>query len=140
MLLASLAASAALACSPAAAQHAAASLVAANGFHGVDTVICHDVTGDRRTDMVVTFASGGTAGDVAWAVWRATPAGWRLAFAQLHAYQMRLALSGNDLVEIQPIYRKQDPNCCPTGGLEHRRFRWNGRTFTVARSWHTAAP
>jgi hypothetical protein len=37
----------------------------------------------------------------------------------------------------QPIYKKNDPNCCPTGGFDHHRYHWNGARFVVARAWHT---
>ena len=105
---------------------------------GPDRVICHDLTRDGRGDMAVRIFSGGTAGDIAWVVFRRTAAGgWRLAHAQLHAYKVRLVRRGTDLVESQPIYRKNDPNCCPSGGLEETRYHWNGRRFVVTRRTHT---
>src|SRR3954471_877228 len=93
---------------------------------GVDQLICHDLTADGRTDMAVTLASGGTAGDVAWAAFVRTGPAWRLAGANADGYKVGLFLHGRDLVEAQPIYRKNDPNCCPTGGFAHRRLHWNG--------------
>ena len=98
---------------------------------GPDTLICHDLTGDGADDMAVTVFSGGTAGDIAWAVFRPTGAGWKLAYARLHAYKVGLYHNGRDLIESEPIYRPGDPNCCPTGGFERRRLSWNGRTFVV---------
>ena len=103
---------------------------------GVDTLICHDFTGDGRVDMAFTIFSGGTAGDTAWVVLRRTSTGWRVAYRQLSAYKVALTRAGSDLVETQPVYRKNDPNCCPSGGFDHRRLRWNGRTFAAVRSWH----
>src|SRR5262249_12848521 len=48
-----------------------------------DRVLCHDFPRDGRTDLAFTIASGGTAGDVGFAVLRATPtAGWRVALAR----------------------------------------------------------
>src|SRR5438046_1752072 len=41
-----------------------------------DQVICFDFTRDGRTDVAATIASGGTAGDVGFVVFRATAAGW----------------------------------------------------------------
>jgi hypothetical protein len=101
-----------------------------------DRVLCHDFTRDGRTDLAVTIASGGTAGDVGFAVFRSTPAGWQVALAR-NGYKLGLFRVGGDLVGSQPIYRKNDPNCCPTGGFDHLRFHWNGKRFVVARSWHT---
>src|SRR4051794_41611497 len=108
-------------------------------FAGVDSIICHDLTRDGRADMAVTLASGGTAGDIAWAAFARKPAGWRLAGANPAAYKLLLLRTGRDLVETQPVYRKNDPNCCPTGGFDHRRFHWNGRALAVTRRWHDAS-
>jgi hypothetical protein len=102
----------------------------------VDRVLCHDFTRDGRTDLAATIASGGTAGDVGFAVFRSTRAGWQVALAR-NGYKLGLFLAGADLVSSQPIYGKDDPNCCPTGGFDHLRFHWNGTRFVVARSWHT---
>ncbi|HTZ06620.1 MAG TPA: hypothetical protein VMB53_12850 [Gaiellaceae bacterium] len=105
---------------------------------GPDRVICHDLTRDGRGDMAVTIFSGGTAGDIAWVVFRRTAAGgWKLAHAQLHAYEVGLVRRGADLVESQPIYRRNDPNCCPSGGFDHTRYHWNGSRFVVTRRTHT---
>ena len=103
----------------------------------VDRVLCLDFTRDGRTDLAFTIASGGTAGDVGLAVLRATrTGGWRVALAR-SGYKLGLFRLGGDLVGSQPIYRKNDPNCCPTGGFDHTRYHWNGKRFAVARSWRT---
>jgi hypothetical protein len=101
-----------------------------------DRVLCDDFTRDGRADLAVTIASGGTAGDVGFAVFRSTPAGWQVALAR-NGYKLGLFRVGGDPVSSQPVYRKNDPNCCPTGGFDHLRFHWNGKRFVVARSWHT---
>jgi hypothetical protein len=101
-----------------------------------DQVICQDFTRDGRADLAVTIASGGTAGDVGFAVFRSTPNGWQVALAR-NGYKLGLFRAGGDLVSSQPIYKQNDPNCCPTGGFDHQRFHWNGKRFVVARSWHT---
>jgi hypothetical protein len=103
----------------------------------VDRVLCADFTRDGRTDLAFTIASGGTAGDVGLAVLRATrTGGWRVALAR-SGYKLGLFRLGGDLVGSQPIYRKNDPNCCPTGGFDHTRYHWNGKGFAVGRSWRT---
>jgi hypothetical protein len=107
-------------------------------FAGVDSIICHDLTRDGRADMAVTLASGGTAGDIAWAAFARAGRGWKLAGANASGYKILLQRAGGDLVETQPVYRKADPNCCPTGGFDHRRFHWNGRALAVTRRWHDA--
>ena len=89
--------------------------------------------------MAFTIFSGGTAGDTAWVVLRRTANGWRVAFKDLQTYKVRLQKAGADLVETTPVYLQDDPNCCPAGGFDHRRFRWSGRAFAVVRSWHTTS-
>jgi hypothetical protein len=101
-----------------------------------DQILCHDFTRDGRLDLAVTIASGGTAGDIGFVVFRATPSGWRVAQA-MGGYKLGLFRVGSDLASSQPVYRKDDPNCCPTGGFDHRRYHWNGARFVVARNWHT---
>jgi hypothetical protein len=98
-------------------------------------VLCGDFTGDGRRDMAVTLASGGTAGDIAWAAFRKAGRSWHLAGTNPNTYKVGLFLVRGDLVESTPIYRKNDPNCCPTGGFAHRRLHWNGRALVVTRSW-----
>jgi len=102
----------------------------------VDGVICADLTRDGRQDVAVTIASGGTAGDIGVAVFRSTPSGWKVALA-FDGYKLGLKRAGSDLVSTQPIYRKSDTNCCPTGGFDHTRYHWNGSRFVVVRSWHS---
>jgi hypothetical protein len=87
---------------------------------------------------VTTVFSGGTAGDTAWLVFRQVGGGWQLALRELQVYKVGLFRAGNDLIESQPIYLKNDPNCCPSGGFDHRRFHWNGLRFTIIRRWHNA--
>ncbi|MFY9580347.1 MAG: hypothetical protein WAQ33_13615 [Gaiellaceae bacterium] len=105
---------------------------------GVDRLICHDLTRDGQADMTATIYSGGTAGDTAWVVFRRVGTRWQLGLAHLSAYKVGLFLKGSDLIESQPVYKTNDPNCCPTGGFDHRRFHWNGSRFILARKWHDA--
>jgi hypothetical protein len=104
--------------------------------NSADQILCHDFTRDGRLDLAVTIASGGTAGDIGFAVFRGTRAGWRVALA-MGGYKLGIFRVGGDVVSSQPVYRTNDPNCCPTGGFDHRRYHWNGVRFVVARSWHT---
>jgi hypothetical protein len=106
------------------------------GGGGPDRVICHDLTGDGVNELTVTVFSGGTAGDIAWVVFKRDGHRWRVAHQELNVYKLSLARVGGDLVETTPVYRKRDPNCCPSGGFVHRRFHWNGERFVVVRRWH----
>jgi hypothetical protein len=103
---------------------------------GPDRLICHDLTGDGVRELAVTIFSGGTAGDTAWVVFRWRAGRWQLAHRELDVYKVGLARVATDLVETEPVYRRNDPNCCPTGGFDHRRFHWNGSRFVVVRRWH----
>jgi hypothetical protein len=96
----------------------------------VDELVCAGET------MAVTIASGGTAGDVGFILFRRTASGWRVALTR-GGYKIGLFRLGADVAESQPVYRKNDPNCCPSGGFDHVRYHWNGTRFAVARSWHT---
>jgi hypothetical protein len=101
-----------------------------------DGVICVSLARGRRA-MIVPIASGGTAGDIGWIAFVAGPgpADYRVSLVR-GGYKLGLVREGADLVETNPVYRKNDPNCCPSGGFDHVRWRWNGRRFVVARSWH----
>ena len=96
----------------------------------IDVLVC---TGDT---MAVTLASGGTAGDVGFVLFRRTSSGWRVARTG-GGYKIAVFKLGGDVEVVQPFYRSNDPNCCPTGGFDHVRFHWNGARFVVTRSWHT---
>lgn len=95
-----------------------------------DRIVCADGT------MAVTIASGGTAGDIGFVLFRRTATGWRVGLVRA-GYKLGLFRAGSDVVESQPVYGKNDPNCCPSGGFDHVRYHWSGSRFAVARSWHT---
>jgi hypothetical protein len=101
-----------------------------------DVVLCFDLTRDGRTDMAVGLGSGGTAGDVGWLVFVPNGRAWRLAGSGT-GYKLGLRRSGSELLAVQPVYRKNDPNCCPTGGFDRTLYRWDGKRLVVKRSWHT---
>jgi hypothetical protein len=100
----------------------------------VDGTICFRLP-DGTGAMVVTVGSGGTAGDVDWAIYVGRGTAWKLALVR-GGYKLGLLRKGADIVETDPIYRKNDPNCCPSGGFAHTRWHWNGHRFTVVRTWH----
>ena len=101
---------------------------------GVDGVICLPLAG-RRTAMAAPIESGGTAGAIGWVVFVGGPGPYKLALVR-GGYKLGLARVGSTFVETDPVYKKQDPNCCPTGGFDHSSWRWNGHAFVAARHWH----
>lgn len=98
----------------------------------LDELVC---AGDT---MAVTIASGGSAGDVGLVLFRRTASGWRPALTR-GGYRIGIFRAGADVVMSQPVYEKNDRNCCPTGGFDHVRWRWNGARYAVRRSWHTTS-
>ena len=107
---------------------------------GIDRLICRDLTGDGRKDMVASIFSGGTAGDHAWLVFAQTQRGWKLALRRLNLYKVGIRAASGGVVETLPIYHADDPNCCTSGGFNHRLYRFRHGRFVVARTWHTAKP
>ncbi len=103
----------------------------------VDAVICVPLPGERFA-MAVTIASGGTAGDIDWALFVAGRGGYKLSLVR-GGYKLGLVRSGPDLVETDPVYKASDPNCCPSGGFDHTRWKWNGKRFAVVRRWHDSS-
>ncbi len=100
----------------------------------VDKVICFHFAGGKFV-LAATIASGGTAGDIYWAVFTHRPTGYAVSLVR-GGYKLGLVRAGSDLVEADPVYQTNDPNCCPTGGFNHTKWHWNGTEFAVARTWH----
>jgi hypothetical protein len=96
--------------------------------------ICIRLPGGKVA-MVLTVESGGTAGVIDWVVYVGTSKGYKLSLAR-GGYKLGLTRIGTDIVETDPVYKKNDPNCCPTGGFVHTRWRWNGKEYAILRTWH----
>jgi hypothetical protein len=107
----------------------------------VTTVRCRDLTGDGQRDALFAIASGGTAGNTNFGIiiGRAGGAPGRLALYR-DGYKVGVAVTAGEPEVLQPIYRRNDANCCPSS-FEIRRYRWTGERFT-RRSRHrtTTAP
>ena len=107
-------------------------------FAQIAQLWCRDVTRDGVGDMTVTVSGGGTAGVTGWAVFRTVGARRRLVLLRPDGQHFRIRLTRrSEIWEQYPVYRAHDPGCCPTGGYENRRFRWDGTRLVVARRWHT---
>jgi hypothetical protein len=100
----------------------------------IDGTICFALPGGKRA-MVLTVGSGGTAGDIDWAIYVSQANGWKLSLVR-GGYKLGLQRKGADIVETDPIYKKNDANCCPSGGFVHTQWHWDGKEFAVARTWH----
>jgi hypothetical protein len=102
------------------------------GRGGIGWIYCFDVTGDRRRDMILTFASGGSGGDVGWVIFRRLPSGrFRLALDRhIGPVKLFLTFQGADVVEHNPVvYHSPE--------YDHARWRWTGSRFAIVRKWHT---
>ena len=107
---------------------------AGHGF-GVSIVRCADLDGNGERDALFAIASGGTAGNIHWGIMLGGTGGapGRLALFR-DGYKVGVAVRGGAPEVLQPIYRRNDANCCPSS-FEIRRYRWTGDHFTL-RSRH----
>jgi tetratricopeptide (TPR) repeat protein len=108
-----------------------------------------DLDGDGDDDVVIGGYSclSGTAGLDAMAVYRLDAAGHparmrvttpgrmfagRDVFAGLRG-RMRLHVEQGRLVQIFPVFRAEDANCCASAGWRTLTYRWTGRDFVLDR-------
>ena len=101
----------------------------------VDRVRCGDVTDDGAKDALFTLASGGTAGDTRFGVLRGTADGTpdRLVIFR-RGYKIGIARRNARSFEvIQPHYKANDPNCCPSS-FRLRRYTWRGDHFKAGKA------
>jgi hypothetical protein len=96
----------------------------------VDLVRCGDVTNDGHADAVFTLASGGTAGDTWFGVWRGGADGKPAALVLYRpAYNVGVVRRNRrSFATLQPHYASGDANCCPSS-FRLRRFTWTGTHF-----------
>lgn len=100
----------------------------------VAQVRCKDLNGDGNRDAFFAVASGGTAGNTNWGAifGRADGSPGRLA-AWRDAYKIAIAVTRGDPEVLNPVYGRDDPNCCPSS-FNATRFHWNGQKFKVQSS------
>jgi hypothetical protein len=102
---------------------------------GIDLLRCGDMTNDGAPDALFTLASGGTAGDIQFGVLKGNPdgsAGPLVLFKS--AYQVGVFRRNSRSFEvIQPHFRKNDANCCPSS-FRIRRYSWDGARFKGGKS------
>jgi hypothetical protein len=86
-----------------------------------------DLTGDGKSDAVVTVDNGGAAGAVAAYVLTAEGSAngdLRVAFRSQSLYQGRVRVTGPTLTVILPQYARGDDVCCARHALE-RDYAWD---------------
>lgn len=94
-------------------------------------IVFADLTGDGADEAVVPISSGGSGGNVAYAVF-----GYRggdleeLLVVRPEAGRVTVSVEDGALVETQPVYAPEDPLCCPSE-LRHAYYRWDGSELVV---------
>lgn len=57
-------------------------------------------------------------------------ADYAIAFSRLTDAVFALRTAGRDLIEREPKYARDDPNCCPSR-IRERRIHWTGKRFAT---------
>lgn len=101
---------------------------AGGGEVHAERVIFEDLTGDEREEAVVVIESGGTAGDLAVAVYRLQEGRPLLAlFAKTAGrVEVRLGL----VVTSEGVFAADDARCCPSQ-LRERAYGWREGEFVL---------
>jgi hypothetical protein len=105
-----------------------------------EDIIFADLTGDGVDEAVVPISSGGSGGDIAYAVF-----GYRggdlkeLLVVKPEAGRVTVSVEGGALVDTQPVYAPEDPLCCPSE-LRHTYYRWDGSELVVDHQATEKAP
>jgi hypothetical protein len=96
-----------------------------------EEIIFADLTGDGAEEAVVPISSGGTGGNVAYAVFGYQRGDLEeILVVKPEAGRVMVAVEDGVLVETQPVYAPEDPLCCPSQ-LRHTYYRWDGRELVV---------
>src|SRR4051794_34923456 len=113
-----------------------ARLLRTNAGFVSSTPVFADLTGDGKSDAVVTVENGGAAGAVAAYVLPAEGSesgALRVAFPNQSLYQGHVRTSGPAVTAIDPIYARGDDRCCarPPPPRNQALVRRSGPTLTV---------
>jgi hypothetical protein len=95
-----------------------------------------DLTGDGKTDAVVTVENGGAAGVVAAYVLTAegsSGGALRVALRNQSLYEGAFRVSGPTLTIVSPIYARGDDVCCPRHATE-RDYAWDAAAKAFKRT------
>jgi hypothetical protein len=95
-----------------------------------------DLTGDGKTDAVITVENGGAAGAVAAYVLTAegsSSGALRVAFRSQELYEGQVRVSGGTLTVVNPIYARGDDVCCTRQATE-RDYAWDATAKAFKRT------
>ena len=101
----------------------------------IDTMYA-DFTEDGVEEAVVHVSSGGTLGNLAVFVFGYGPGGLQELLREIPPAEalrghIRATVEAGQLVVTWAIYGPDDPNCCPSGGLRSRYYRWDGQELVI---------
>lgn len=102
------------------------------------TVHTADLAGDHHRQLVFGFENEGT-GEVL-DLDAVGAGGTGLLGSQISVYKGAATLAVGRIVTYHPVYREDDPNCCPTGGADRDTLRLEGGRWVVAGSSPFALP
>jgi len=108
-------------------------LIAETGGEYVqENVIYADVTADGVDDAIVPISSGGTLGNVGFAVLTPTDDGTMAILRELPVESGGLALNVVDgqLIVLEPVFGPDDPECCPSM-VRQTTYGWNGSALAL---------
>lgn len=104
------------------------------GNSGVVGGFCRDLIGGAAPELLANVVLAPTGG--AWLLLTPGANGWTFVYlGNDRSNQSRRSLSAKpgrrkgEVIERRGVFKPDDPNCCPSGGLVTRTLRWNGRTF-----------
>jgi hypothetical protein len=105
-------------------------------------VIYADLTGDRREEAIAPLSSGGTLGNIAYAVLTLRSDTPTIILTRTASGGSGLVMQLNEdgrLIETAAQYGPEDPFCCPSQ-LRKTSFRWDGSRLQVEREEVIANP
>lgn len=104
--------------------------------------MCFDFTGDGRRDIVFTMWAYMNHGAHYWAAFRKTRHDWKRVAYKTDCCGKRhrgggtgigISRSGRTTIVNEPVYRRRDAACCPSGGERSGEWAWrSGRLRLVA--------
>ncbi len=91
--------------------------------------LCADYDGDGDVDRAALYKCCTVSSPSPIVILRNEGGGdYAIAYARLNDAVFSLRTSGRDLVEREPKYAPNDPNCCPSQ-IRERRIHWTGTRF-----------
>lgn len=105
-------------------------------FPSIGQVSCQDLTRDGIDDAIFVRDSTGSAGTMGWGVLAGKKDGrWDLPLFRRAEAGVEVSAEGHKVIRRQPIYRPEDPHCCPTGGTEVEVYVYRGGRFEAVEQY-----